>query len=99
MATMPAISAKPIPPEALEGDLVQPGDPRFGLIWINPARLSGAPCFFGSRVPVQSLFDHLEAGDTIDVFVDGFPPITKEHAIAVLELARSTLFQPQAVAA
>jgi uncharacterized protein (DUF433 family) len=69
--------------------LVKPGDPRFGIIWINPARVSGAPCFFGTRVPVKALFDNLEAGETIDAFLAGFPPITRDHVIAVLELART----------
>lgn len=93
MPTATSIPTRPLPPDALEGDLVQRCDRRFGLIWINPERLSGAPCFFGSRVPVQTLFDYLEAGDTIDTFLDSFPPITREHAVAVLELARQTLNQ------
>ena len=84
-------SAKPVPPEALEGDLVRPGDPRYGTIWINPQRLSGAPCFFGTRVPIQNLFEYLEAGDSLDEFLDGFPGVTREQAIAVLELARKQL--------
>lgn len=88
MPTATSIPARPVPPDALEGDLVPSGDPRFGLIWINPDRLSGAPCFFGSRVPVQTLFDYLEAGDTIDTFLESFPPITRDHAVAVLKLAR-----------
>lgn len=70
---------------------VEPGDPRYGLIWINRARMSGAPCFHGTRVPVQALFDCLEAGETIDDFLDGYPPITREHTVAVLELAQRRL--------
>ena len=80
-----------VPDELLEGDEVRPGDPRCGIIWANPQRLSGAPCFFGTRVPVQTLFDYIEAGDTIDEFLDGFPPITREHVLAVLELAKAGL--------
>lgn len=77
---------------------VKPGDPRYGLIWINRARMSGAPCFHGTRVPVQHLFDYLEGGETLDRFLDGFPPITREQAVAVLELARARLI-PESQAA
>jgi len=92
MATLPAsYTPAAIPAELLERDEIHPGDPRFGLIWINSERVSGAPCFFGTRVPVQNLFDYLESGDTIDDFLDGFPPITREHVLAVLELAKTGL--------
>jgi uncharacterized protein (DUF433 family) len=89
MATVhtPYISAA-ISNELLEGDTIKLGDPRYGLIWANPERVSGAPCFFGTRVPVQTLFDYIEAGDSIDVFLEGFPPIKREHVLAVLELAK-----------
>ncbi len=75
-------------PGQLAGDLVRPGDPRYGIIWINPERMSGAPCFFGTRVPVQTLFDHLSAGDSIETFLDGFEGVTRDQVLAVLELAR-----------
>jgi uncharacterized protein (DUF433 family) len=88
---LPDPISKQVSAEALEGDLVRPGDPRYGTIWINPERMSGAPCFFGTRVPVQTLFEYLEGGDTLDQFLDGFPGITREQAIAVLELARQQL--------
>lgn len=82
---------KPLPPEALEGDLVRSDDPRFGIIWINPERMSGAPCFYGTRVPVRTLFDYLEASDSLDEFLNGFPGVSREQAVAVLELARDGL--------
>jgi uncharacterized protein (DUF433 family) len=82
---------RPIDREALAGDLVRPGDPRHGIIWINPERMSGAPCFFGTRVPVKTLFEYLEGGSTLDDFLAGFPGVTRDHAIAVLELARHRL--------
>ena len=85
------IPNRPLPPEALEGDLVRLDDPRFGIIWINPERMSGAPCFYGTRVPVRTLFDYLEAGDSLDEFLDGFPGVSREPTIAVLELARDGL--------
>ena len=58
------------------------------LITVSPARLSGTPVFTGTRVPVQALFDYLEGGDPIDEFLVDFPNVTREHAVAVLELAR-----------
>ena len=58
------------------------------LISSNPNRLGGTPVFAGTRVPVQTLFDHLEAGDPLDVFLEDFPDVTREHAVAVLEMAR-----------
>ena len=50
--------------------------------------LSGAAVFAGTRVPVQTLIDYLEAGDRLDEFLDDFPTVSREHAVAVLELAK-----------
>ena len=47
--------------------------------------LGGTPVFAGTRVPVQTLFDYLEEGDTLDEFLDDFPSVSREHAIMVLE--------------
>jgi uncharacterized protein (DUF433 family) len=58
------------------------------LITISPEYLSGAPVFTGTRVPVQALFDYIEAGDPLDEFLVDFPNVSKEHAVAVLEMAR-----------
>lgn len=68
------------------------------LITTSPSRLSGTPVFAGTRVPVQTLIDYLEAGDPLDDFLRDFPSVSREHAIAVLELAKSALLA-QAVAA
>jgi uncharacterized protein (DUF433 family) len=51
--------------------------------------LGGEPVFKGTRVPVMSLFDHLEAGDSIEVFLDGFPSVTREQVIALLEESKA----------
>jgi uncharacterized protein (DUF433 family) len=56
--------------------------------------LGGTPVFVGTRVPVQSLFDHLEAGDSITDFLEGFPSVRREQVIAVLESSRKELLQP-----
>lgn len=68
------------------------------LITTSPDRLSGTPVFAGTRVPVQSLVDYLEAGDSLDDFLADFPSVSREHAIAVLEVAKSALLA-KAVAA
>jgi uncharacterized protein (DUF433 family) len=61
------------------------------LITTSTNRLGGTPVFAGTRVPVNTLIEYLEAGDSIDVFLDEFPSVTREHAIAVLELAKRAL--------
>lgn len=47
--------------------------------------LGGTPVFMGTRVPVQTLFDYLEGGDSLDEFLDDFPAVSREHAVKVLE--------------
>ena len=59
----------------------------------------GTPCFAGTRVPVEVLFDHLEQGYTVDEFLTDFPTVTRDQAIAVLELAKTDLSQPSRIAA
>jgi uncharacterized protein (DUF433 family) len=61
------------------------------LITVDPEIHSGTPVFSGTRVPVKTLFDHLEAGDSLDVFLDDFPSVSRELAVAVLEQARAAL--------
>lgn len=68
------------------------------LITTSPERLGGTPVFAGTRVPVQTLMDYLEGGDSLDDFLMDFPSVTREHAIAVLEVAKSALLA-KAVAA
>lgn len=61
------------------------------VIQSDPEILGGTPVFAGTRVPVQNLIDYLEAGETLDMFLDAFPSVSREQAIAVLELAREVL--------
>jgi uncharacterized protein (DUF433 family) len=61
------------------------------LIVVDSEIHSGTPVFRGTRVPVKTLFDHLEAGDSLEVFLDDFPSVSKALAIAVLEQARVAL--------
>ncbi|MGD0224892.1 MAG: DUF433 domain-containing protein [Terriglobia bacterium] len=58
------------------------------LITTLPEVMGGAPVFAGTRVPVQTLFECLEAGDTIDDFLDGFPTVTREQVVGLLETAK-----------
>jgi len=57
----------------------------------DPEILAGTPVFVGTRVPVQSLFDYLEGGETLDEFLRQFPSVRRDQAIAALALARATL--------
>ena len=61
------------------------------LIVVDPDIQSGAPVFAGTRVPVQNLFDYLEEGDSLDVFLKQFPSVTRVQAVAVLEKTRAVL--------
>jgi len=59
------------------------------VITQDPEILSGEPVFRGTRVPFQTLLDYLEAGDTLDEFLEQYPGVTREQAIAALEEAKA----------
>ena len=61
------------------------------VVKVDPEILGGTPVFTGTRVPVKSLFDHVEAGDSIDEFLRQFPSVGREQAVAALELAHDAL--------
>lgn len=61
------------------------------LITIDKDILAGQPVFKGTRVPVESLFDHLEAGVPLDEFLDDFPTVSREQAVALLDIANKFL--------
>ena len=61
------------------------------LISIDPGRLSGTPCFAGTRVPVQTLINYLKGGDTIVDFLDDFPSVTRDQAEAFLQFAEEAV--------
>ena len=61
------------------------------VVTINPNIQGGTPCFRGTRVPVSSLFDHLEQDFTLDDFLVDFPTVQREQALAVLELAKADM--------
>jgi len=61
------------------------------IVHRDPRILGGTPVFAGTRVPVKILFDYLEAGDSLQVFLDEFPSVSREQAVAALELAREVI--------
>jgi uncharacterized protein (DUF433 family) len=67
--------------------------PRKPILSRSEEILGGIPVFSGTRVPVQALIDCLEAGDRIDEFLEDFPTVTREQAVAVLEMAREALIR------
>lgn len=61
------------------------------LVTRDPDIMSGALCFTGTRVPVKNLFDYLEGTSSLEDFLEDFPSVTRERAVAVLEAARERL--------
>jgi uncharacterized protein (DUF433 family) len=61
------------------------------VVWQDSDRMSGAPCFVGTRVPVQTLFDYLESGDSLDAFLADFPGVTYDQAVAALRVGKDVL--------
>ena len=63
------------------------------IISTSKSVMSGAVVFAGTRVPVQTLMDYLEEGGSLNEFLEDFPTVTREHAIAVLELAKESIIE------
>jgi uncharacterized protein (DUF433 family) len=61
------------------------------VIHNDPEILAGETVFVGTRVPLKNLFDYLEAGDSLEMFLDAFPDVTREQAVSALELAREAV--------
>lgn len=61
------------------------------VVEIDPEILGGTPCFAGTRVPIKTLFDYVEGGDTIDIFLEQFPSVRREQAVQLLEDSRRAL--------
>lgn len=61
------------------------------VVHTDPEIMGGTPVFVGARVPVQSLFDYLEAGDSLEEFLEAFPTVSREQTIAALEIAREAV--------
>jgi uncharacterized protein (DUF433 family) len=63
------------------------------VVWADPERMSGSPCFYGTRVPVKNLFDYLEGGQSIEAFLEDFEGVSREQVDAVLRLAMDSLLE------
>ncbi len=61
------------------------------IVHSDPDILGGTPVFVGTRVPMRTLIDYLEGGDSLEIFLDHFPSVNREQAIAALELAKEML--------
>ena len=61
------------------------------IVHSDPEILGGTPVFVGTRVPVQSLFDYLEGGESLDEFLRQFPSVRRDQAVTALEIARAAL--------
>ncbi len=61
------------------------------LVEIDPEKLGGTPVFYGTRVPIQNLFDCLKGNESLDEFLEQFPTVTREQALAVLEESKERL--------
>ncbi len=64
------------------------------VVQIDPEIMSGTPCFAGTRVPARTLIDYLEGGDSLDDFLEDFPTVSREQAVALLEEASELLIAP-----
>ena len=61
------------------------------IINIDPEILGGTPVFFGTRVPIKNLFDYLETGDTIDIFLEDFEGVSRDQVMKVLEMSQKLI--------
>ena len=69
------------------------------VVEVDPEKMSGAPVFTGTRVPISHLFEYLESGETIDEFLDQFPSVTRAQALGALELSKESLLAHYEIAA
>ena len=69
------------------------------LVEVDPEKMSGTPVFTGTRVPIKNLFDYLEGGDSLEVFLDDFPTVSREQALGIIEASRQLLLDKFEIAA
>jgi uncharacterized protein (DUF433 family) len=81
--------------ECLRGEIMKISE----VVEVDPEKMSGVPCFTGTRVPIGHLFEFLESGETLNEFLDQFPSVTREQALAALELSRESLLANHEIAA
>ena len=83
--------SRALPDDYWEGELVPRSDPRAAVVSVNPERMSGTPCFVGTRVPIKHLWDYLEGSDTLEEFLDDFEGVPREEVMAALHLSYQRL--------
>jgi uncharacterized protein (DUF433 family) len=81
------VKSPPAPSENTAHDIID----FMGVITKDPDILGGTPVFRGTRVPIQTLFDYLEGGETLEDFLEGFPTVSRESAVSALEEAKHLL--------
>jgi|SRR5207249_1105135 len=95
-------------PGSLDGTFVEPSARMVArtrnmnikdVVNVNPERMSGAPCFTGTRVPISHLFEFIESGETLDEFLRQFPSVRRDQAKAALELSKESLLANYEIAA
>ena len=69
------------------------------VVVVDPEIMSGTPCFAGTRVPVRTLLDYIEGGDTLDEFLEQFPTVSRQKAVAFLEESTNAVLEKAAQAA
>lgn len=69
------------------------------LVEVDPEKMSGTPVFTGTRVPIKNLFDYLEGGDSLELFLDDFPTVSREQALGIIEASRQLLLDKYEIAA
>ena len=84
---MTTFANQAVPSPRQERELIPADSPIAGFISVNPGIMHGEPCFKGTRVPIQILFDYVSGGDSLEEFLTGFPNVSRNAAIAVIELA------------
>ncbi len=67
------------------------------IVNVDPETMGGTPVFKGTRVPIQSLFDHLESNVPLEEFLDDFPTVSKEQSVALLAIASTLIHEKVAV--
>lgn len=91
MSTINASTNPPVTRE--ERELIPSDSPLAPFVSVNPGRMHGEPCFKGTRVPIQTLFDHLDMDNGLGEFLEGFPDVPREQAAAVIGLASRGLLE------
>ena len=82
-----------LPPQREARELVPSDSLLAPFISVNPGRMHGEPCFKGSRTPITILFGHLRAGDPLSEFLEDFPAVSREQAVAVIDPASRGLLE------